>query len=91
MILKKTGEGEFESKTADSFLSAATGYKLMLQGLDIYCNHSEYPGWKNEFAVWKEKFSRAWQEENKKDELPILLEFLDDFSAIVFEGTVDNR
>lgn len=91
MIFKKTGEGEFESKTADSFLLAATGYKLMLQGLDIYCNHSEYPGWKNEFAVWKEKFSRAWQEENKKDELPILLKFLDDFSAIVFEETVDNR
>lgn len=83
IVAAKSKSGKFNKKTAVSFISAAVGYRLMLQGLDIYCNNSKYPNWNNEFEEWKNEFSERWQSENKKDELPVLLEFLADFSKIV--------
>lgn len=82
--------GKFDKKTAISFISAAVGYRLMLQGLDIYSNNSKYLNWENEFEVWKKEFSERWRTENKMDELPILLDFLDDFKGIILESTAED-
>lgn len=45
MVTKKSAEGNLDNTIAKSLISAAMGYKLMLQGFDIYCNNSKYPEW----------------------------------------------
>lgn len=74
-----------EDKSAESLISAATGYRLLPEGFDPYCHQAVYPEWKAEWAAFKESFFPAWQSENKKDERPTLLPFFDGFSAIVLQ------
>lgn len=78
-LLDKTLENSAaDAESVKALQLAAKGYCLLAEGM-LKPEKEEAQRWKAEFSGWAEEFCARWEKQNKKDELPVVKEFLDTF------------
>ena len=74
---------QLDKEIGETLINAARGYSLLLLGIAIQCRDYKMSDWIFKFKEWQIDFETVWKRQNKKDELPVLSEFLDDFGKMI--------